>query len=195
MNKFFFSRTTGRLKAAAYDVVDGVVTVIATITSAIGGLMMAMLDGADGIFETEEGATLFLTIFLCLIVFSAALWGIKFLMSFLHNISCYYNELSKEGSENYFKCMAFKKYLMNCTSIPEHPIMGALIWEKYYAYSVALNCSKKFAKQMKEMNITDSTLDFSIIGVFEDLCECIGLSAKTIKAIKKDKNGGAHVDY
>lgn len=93
------------------------------------------------------------------------------------------------------KWMSFRKYLKNCSTIPEHPLMGVLIWERYYAYAIGLKCSKKFFKQMKKMKVVDNSIDIKIFEIFNDLASTIGTSAKKIKSISIDEYGGSNVNY
>ena len=113
----------------------------------------------------------------------------------MYNLTCFYNDFSEKGNEDYKKWMSFKKYLKKCSTIPEHPLMGVMIWERYYAYAIGLKCSKKFFKQMKKMKIVDNSVDIKMFELFNDIVSTIGTSAKRIKSISIDRYGGSHVNY
>lgn len=185
--KNFFSEKTAKKNIRVYKVINKVVTIIASIMSILGGLITS-IDDFDG-----EGYILAIIIFA--LVTSGVLWLLKFLISFMFNMTCYYNDFSKNGSEDYRKWMGFKKYLKNCSTLPEHPLMGVLVWERYYAYAIGLKCSKKFFKQMKKMKVVDSSIDIAVFEFLNDIVNCIGTSTKKIKKISLDSYGGSHVDY
>ena len=184
----FFSAKTAKRKVRVYKIINKIVTVIASITSFICTLGFEILDSE---FDFEESFLLFI-IFL---ITAAILWILKFLISFMFNLTCYYNDFSIQGNEDYKKWLGFKKYLKICSTITDHPLMGVMVWERYYAYAIGLKCSKKFFKQMKKMKVVDNSIDIVLFETFNEIIECIGISAKKIKSISLDKYGGSHVDY
>lgn len=184
----FFNKRTAKRKVRVYKIIDKVVTIIASVMSALCALGLNLIDGADDLG--------FVIIVLILFLGTAGiLWCLKFLISFMFNLSCYYNDFSKQGNEDYKKWMSFKKYLKNCSTIPDHPLMGVMVWERYYAYAIGLKCSKKFFKQMKAMKVVDNSIDIGLFETFNEVVSCIGTSSKRIKSISIDKYGGSHVDY
>jgi len=184
----FFNKKTATKKVRVYKIINKVVTIIASITSF---LFAFCVEGLDSIDDFEVGVAL---LTFCLVT-ALILWGLKFLISFMFNITCYYNDFSEQGEEDYKKWMSFKKYLKNFSSIPNHPLMGITVWQRYYAYSIGLKCSKKFFEQMKKMKIMDNSIDMSIFETFNFIVSNVGLSTKKIKSISLDKYGGSHVDY
>lgn len=183
----FFSGKTAKKNIRVYKVINKVVTIIASVMSILGGLITSVDD-----FDSE-GYILAIIIFA--LITAGVLWLLKFLISFMFNMTCYYNDFSKNGSEDYRKWSGFKKYLKNCSTLPDHPLMGVLVWERYYAYAIGLKCSKKFFKQMKKIKVVDSSIDIAIFESLNDLVKCIGTSAKKLKNISLDSYGGSHVDY
>lgn len=183
----FFDAKTAKRKVRIYKCVDKIITVIASI--------MTFLVGLIGCIEDADSEGVILSIVIFSLLTAGILWGLKFLISFMYNLTCFYNNFSKNGNQDYKKWMGFKKYLKNCSTIPEHPLMGVLVWERYYAYSIGLKCSKKFFKQMKKMKIADNSIDMKVFEVFDDIVSTIGMSTKKIKSISIDEHGGSHVDY
>ena len=189
----FFGSKIAKFKMKIHKIVDEVVTTLAYVSSGLcclcGFVLEAFDSGADAMAD-------FVILFLlfCLIT-AGILWCMKFLISFMYNLNCYYNEFSKQGNEDYKKWVGFRKFLKKCSSIPEHPLMGAVVWERYYAYAIELKCSKKFFKQMKKMKIVDNAIDVEIFEKFNDIIECVGTSAKKVKTLSLDEFGGSHVDY
>lgn len=183
----FFSEKEAKIKARVYKVVNKIVTVIASVTSGIFALSLELLEAAD---DVEV-----LVIILGLMAFAGIFWIVKFLISFAYNLTCYYNNFSKQGNEDYKKWLGFKRYLKKWSSLTNQPIMSVLIWQKYYAYSIGLKVNKKFFKQMKKMRIVDNSIDIGLFETFNNIVSCIGTSAKKIKSISIDEHGGSHVDY
>jgi len=184
----FFNKRTGKRKVLVYKIINKVVTVMASVVSGLCVIGPEILDAADDL----DVLVLFV---LFSFVTAGILWCLKFLISFMFNLSCYYNDFSKQGNEDYKKWMGFKKFLKNYSTIPDHPLMGVMVWERYYAYAIGLKCSKKFFKQMKAMKIVDNSIDIKMFETFNDVVECIGTSTKKIKSISLDEHGGSHVDY
>lgn len=187
-SKDFFSKKYGKLKVKIYKIINTVVTFLASVTSFMVTIVGAIIDDSDF-------GEISLIIFVFSLICAAVLWILKFIVSFTYNLTCYYNEFSKRGNEDYRKWKGFKRYLKRYSEIPNHPIMGVLIWEKYYAYAIGLKVSKKFYKQMKKMKIADNSINIELFSMFNEIIECIGLSTKRMKSISLDKYGGSHVDY
>lgn len=183
----FYDAKTGKKKYNMYKRINSVVTVIAILASSLLTLV--------GEIDNFDDGGIMLTIIVFSLIAAAILWVLKFSITLMFNLSCYYNDFSDKGSEDYYKWMGFKKYLVNCSSIPNHPLMGVMVWERYYAYAIGLKCSKKFFKQMKKMKIMDNSIDIGVIETFNDIVHCIGVSTKKIKRISIDRYGGSHVDY
>ena len=190
----FFSKREGKIKARVYKVINRIVTIIASIASGIFALSLQLLEGI-GDAGFDEGGEFILFIVFGLMAFAGLFWIIKFLISFAYNITCYYNNFSKQGNEDYKKWLGFKRYLKKWSSLTNQPIMSVLIWQKYYAYSIGLKVNKKFFKQMKKMKIVDNSIDIGLFETFNNIVSCIGTSTKKIKTISIDKHGGSHVDY
>ncbi len=186
--KDFFSKSYAKWKIRIYKIINKIVTVMASVASFMVALIGYIADGADD-FDVL-GVLLVLSLVSALI-----LWILKFIVTFTFNLTCYYNEFSKQGNEDYKKWKGFKKYLKHYSEIPNHPIMGVLMWEKYYAYSIGLKVSKKFYKQMKKMKVVDNSIDIELFSMFNEIIECIGVSKERMKSISLDKYGGSHVDY
>lgn len=186
--KDFFSKGYGKLKVKIYKIINKVVTAFASINSVMVAIIGILADASNG--DEFTGSLLALSLISAII-----LWILKFIVTFTFNLTCYYNEFSKKGNEDYKKWKGFKKYLKHYSEIPNHPIMGVLMWEKYYAYSIGLKVSKKFYKQMKKMKIVDNSINIELFSMFNEIIECIGLSKQKIKSISLDKYGGSHVDY
>lgn len=187
-NYDFFDKKTAKRKIKIYKIINKIVTIIASVASFIA---VVCVEGLDA-FDDFEYAAILLILFL---VTAGLLWVLKFLISFMFNISCYYNDFSDKGNDDYKKWIAFKKYLKNCSSIPDHPLMGVMVWERYYAYAIGLKCSKKFFRQMKKMKVVDNSIDISVLATFKFIVSSVGTSTKQIKTISLDKHGGSHVDY
>ena len=185
----FFDPKIAKIKMKVYKIVDKVVTILASI---ISGLCCF---GIEGIEDVGDGADFILVFFICCLITAGTLWCMKFLISFMYNLNCYYNDFSKQGNNDYKKWIGFRKFLKNCSSIPNHPLMGVMVWERFYAYAIGLRCSKKFFKQMKKMKVVDNSIDIVVFEKFNDIVECIGTSAKKIKSVSLDEFGGSHVDY
>lgn len=185
--KEFFDAKIAKKKVKIYKIVDKFVTIIASIMTFLISLI-EVIDDVD-----SEGFILSIVMFS--IITAGVLWCLKFLISFMYNLTCFYNDFSEKGSEDYTKWMGFKKYLKNCSTIPDHPLMGVMVWERYYAYAIGLKCSKKFFKQMKKLKIVDNSIDIQMFESFNDLVSTIGTSAKRIKSISIDRYGGSHVNY
>ena len=183
----FFDCKTGKRKVRVYNIINKVLTVVASIMTFLSGLIFEIDDVDD--------SGIIVSIIVFSLITAGILWCFKFLISFMYNLTCYYNDFSKKGSEDYRKWMSFKKYLKNCSTIPDHPLMGVMVWERYYAYAIGLKCSKKFFKQMKKMKVVDNSIDIGLFETFNDIVSCIGTSAKKIKSISIDEFGGSHVDY
>ena len=43
--------------------------------------------------------------------------------------------------------------------------------------------------------VVDNSIDLSVIEIFNDMIDCIGLSTQKVKSISLDRYGGSHVDY
>lgn len=183
----FFDKKTGKRKMKVYKIVNKVVTVIASIASFMGSLIFSV-DELDG-----DGEILYIIIIS--LISAGILWGLKFLITFMFNLTCFYNDFSERGNVDYKKWLGFKKYLKNYSLISNHPLMGVMIWERYYAYAIGLKCSKKFFKQMKKMKVVDNSIDIKMFETLNDIVDCIGTSTKKIKKISLDEYGGSHVDY
>lgn len=183
----FFDSKTAKRKVRVYKIIDKVVTIIASICTFLCGLVLEVDDFDD------QGVIL--SIVLYSLITAGILWVLKFIISFMFNLTCFYNDFSEKGNEDYKKWMGFRKYLQNFSTMPNHPLMGVMVWERYYAYSIGLKCSKKFFKQMKQMKIVDNSIDIKMFEVLNDIVSCIGTSAKKIKKISLDEYGGSHVDY
>ena len=191
----FFSAKVARVKVRVYKVINKVVTVMATVTSGLSAFVLAGLEGLGDIADSGESLAVILLIFAYCLVTAGLLWVLKFLISFMYNLSCYYNDLSKSGKEDYKKWIGFRKFLKKCSTLTDHPLMGVMVWERYYAYAIGLKCSKKFFKQIKKMKIMDNTVDVKTIECLDNIASCIGTSKRKIKSISVDKYGGSHVDY
>ena len=185
--KDFFSTKQAKIKARIYKVVNKIVTVIASVASGLFALSLEMLEAVD---DADVAI-----IILGLMVIAGLFWVIKFLISFAYNITCYYNNFSERGNEDYKRWLGFKRYLKKWSSLTDQPIMSVLIWQKYYAYSIGLKVNKKFFKQMKKMKIMDNSIDIGLFETFNNIVSCIGTSTKKIKSISIDEYGGSHVDY
>ena len=185
----FFGTKIAIIKMRVYKIVDKVVTILAAISS---GLCCVGIESCE---DAGDAADFLLVFFICCLITAGVLWCMKFLISFMYNLNCYYNEFSKKGNEDYKKWIGFRKFLKKCSTLPEHPLMGAVVWERYYAYAIELKCSKKFFKQMKKMKIMDNSIDIGVFEKFNDIIDCIGTSAKKVKSISLDEFGGSHVDY
>ena len=183
----FFDSKTAKRKVKVYKIVNKVVTVIASIATALGGLILEVDDFDD--------SGIILTIIVFSLITAGILWCLKFLITFMFNLTCFYNDFSKNGNEDYKKWIGFRKYLKNYSTIPDHPLMGIMVWERYYAYAIGLCCSKKFFRQMKKMKVVDNSIDIKLFETFNNIIECIGTSAKKVKTISVDEFGGSHVDY
>ena len=186
--KDFFSKSYAKWKMKTYKIINKIVTLMASIASVMFGIIGLILEGSDG--DEFTGS-----LFIWSLISALILWILKFIVTFTFNLTCYYNEFSKQGNEDYKKWKGFKKYLKHYSEIPNHPIMGVLMWEKYYAYSIGLKVSKKFYKQMKKMKIVDNSIDIELFSMFNEIIECIGVSKERMKSISLDKYGGSHVDY
>ena len=183
----FFNPKTAKRKTRVYNIINKVLTIVASIMTFLCGLIFEIVDVDD------DGIILSIIIFS--LITAGILWCFKFLISFMYNLTCYYNDFSKNGNEDFKKWMSFKKYLKNCSTIPDHPLMGVMVWERYYAYAIGLKCSKKFFEQMKKMKVVDNSINIGLFETFNDIVSCIGTSAKKIKSISLDEFGGSHVDY
>lgn len=183
----FFDSKTGKRKMMVYKMIDRVITVIAAITSGLCTIALE-IDEID-----EDGFILAFLIFS--LITAGAMWCLKFLISFMFNLTCFYNDFSNNGNLEYKKWMGFRKFLINYSSIPNHPLMGVMLWERYYAYAIGLKCSKKFFKQMKKMKVVDNSIDVKLLERLDDIVSCVGTSTKKIKKISLDEYGGSHVDY
>ena len=192
--KDFFSKREARIKARVYKVVNKIVTVIASVASGLFAMSLQLLEGI-GDAGLDEGGEFILIIILGLMAFAGLFWIIKFLISFAYNITCYYNDFSERGNEDYKRWLGFKRYLKKWSSLTDQPIMSVIIWQKYYAYSIGLKVNKKFFKQMKMMRIMDNSIDIGLFETFNNIVSCIGTSTKKIKSISIDEHGGSHVDY
>ena len=53
------------------------------------------------------------------------------------------------GSEEYQKCLAFKKYIEDFSKLNESEISSIIIWEKYLVYAIPLGVSTKLIKQFQ----------------------------------------------
>lgn len=193
--KNFFDRKAGKRKMRIYKIVDAFVTGVATVVSGLGALGSCALEGCDASVDMGDIGGVIVITFIVYLAGAAILWGTKFLVSFVFNLNCYYNEFSEEGKRDYIKWIGFKKYLQTYSTIPNHPIMGVKVWERYYAYSIGLKCSKKFFKQMKTMKIVDNSIDIKMFENFNDIVGCIGTSIHGIKKVAEDEFGGAHIEY
>lgn len=187
MAKGFFDEKAGKRKAKVYKIIDKVVTVMATVSS----LLMSFSCEVLGESAEPEILVLVGAIFIYVVI----LWILKFSISFAYNITCHYNSLSKKGNEDYKRWLGVKRYFKKWSSFKEQPMMSVIIWEKYYSYAIGLKVSKKFFKQMKKMKIADNSIDIKLFETFNDIISCIGISAKSIKKIKLDQDGGAHIEY
>ncbi len=178
----FFSKKEGIRKERVYKVVNKVTTILASISSF---LFAISLEGLDVINED----IIFVIVFL--LVVALLFWSFKFIISYLFNITCYYNDFSEKGKEDYKRWKGFKKHLKKWSSLKDSPLMGVTIWQRYYAYSIALKVNKRFLRQMRKMGIEDSEI-FTFVS---SITSNIGYSARKIKKISFDKYGGSHVDY
>ena len=183
----FFDAKTAKRKIRVYKIIDKIVTIIASISS-----FLAM--GVMEIDDFDEYGFIVTIVVLSLIT-AGILWCLKFLITFMFNLSCFYNDFSEKGNEDYKKWMGFRKYLKNYSTLPDHPLMGIMVWERYYAYAIGLKCSKKFFKQMKKMKVVDNSIDVDILETLNDIVSCIGTSTKKMKKLSLDEYGGVHVDY
>lgn len=129
------------------------------------------------------------------IVIGAIVRGMHYLVALFYNITCRYNGYSENGEKEWAHWMGFRKYLINATSLPEHPIMGVLIWEKYFAYSIELGCSKRFYKQIIAMKISDNLINVAVLEFSKYLMECFSDSVSTVKSLSIDEFGGSHINY
>lgn len=187
----FYDKDVGDKKVDLFKIVNKIINTITTIiTCVIEICTILWLIGDDWhiirYIDTFYGLSL---------IGVGVLWVLKFIISFMFNITCYYNKFSEAGENDYKKWIGFKKYLKKYSSIPEHPLAGVKVWKRYYAYSISLKCSKKFYKQVKKMKIMDNSIDIRTLELFDFFVNCIGLSTKKIRTISKDKYGGSHADY
>lgn len=187
MNKGFFDKKAGKAKAKTYKIIDKVVTVMATVSSFLMSFSCEVLGEAS---EPE-----ILVFVAAIFIYAVVLWILKFLISFAYNITCHYNSFSEKGNEDYKRWLGVKRYFKKWSSFKEQPMMSVIIWEKYYSYAIGLKVSKKFFRQMKKMKIADNSIDIKLFETFNEIVSCIGTSAKSIKKIKLDQDGGAHIEY
>ena len=101
----FFDSKVAKRKVIVYKIINKIVTVIAAVMSFLTGLICE-------VSEIDDDGIILSIILVCLIT-TAILWGLKFLISFMYNLTCFYNDFSKNGNEDYKKWMSFKKYLKN----------------------------------------------------------------------------------
>jgi len=181
----FFDKKTAKRKITVYKIINKVVTILASVSSFLVSLALGVDDMDEVLFS----------IVVFSLITALILWALKFLISLMYNLNCFYNDFSENGNADYKKWMGFRKYLKNYSTIPDHPLMGVMVWERYYAYAIGLKCSKKFYKQMKAMKIVDNSVDVKLFETLNDIVNCIGASAKKIKSISIDEYGGSHVDY
>lgn len=186
-NYDFFDSKTAKIKLKTYKIVDKIITIIASI--------MTFLVGLIGSIDDLDSEGFIFSIIMFSLITAGILWCLKFLISFMYNLTCFYNDFSEKGNEDYRKWMSFKKFLKKCSTIPEHPLMGVVMWERYYAYAIGLKCSKKFFKQMKKMKAVDNSIDITAFELFNNIVSTIGTSALKIKSISVDRYGGSHVNY
>ena len=194
-NHDFFSSKVGRVKVRVYKIINKIVTVMASVISALTGFVLVALEDIGDMVDSADSLAVVALIFAYCLVTAGLLWALKFLISFMYNLSCYYNDLSKNGKADYKKWIGFRKFLKNYSTLKDHPLMGVMVWERYYAYAIGLRCSKKFFKQMKKMKIMDNTIDIKALECLSDIADCIGTSKKKIKGVSLDKYGGSHIDY
>lgn len=194
-NYDFFSAKVARVKVRVYKVINKVVTIMATVASGLAAFVLAGLEGIGDFADSGEALAVIMLVFVYCLITAGLLWALKFLISFMYNLSCYYNDLSKNGRVDYKKWVGFRKFLKNFSMLKDHPLMGVMVWERYYAYAIGLKCSKKFFKQMKKMKIVDNSINISSLECLNNIASCIGTSKKKIKSISIDKYGGSHVDY
>lgn len=166
----FFDSKTAKRKMFIYKVINKILTIIASVMTALGGLILEVDDFDD--------AGIIVSIIIFSLITAGILWCLKFFISFMYNLTCFYNDFSKNGNEDYKKWMGFRKFLKNYSTIPNHPLMGVMVWERYYAYAISLKCSKKFFKQMKSMKVVDNSIDIKMLETFSTIVSCIGTSAK-----------------
>lgn len=193
----FFDKKVGKRKVRVHKIISKVVNAIALASSGLCSFCLIGMEelGDAGSVDDSESLLFVVGLFIFLLVISGILWCLKFLISFMYNLSCYYNAFSKKGNEDYKRWIDFKEFLKNCGTFKNLPLMGVIVWERYYAYAIGLKCSKKFFKQMKKMKIADNSIDIKLFEVFDEVASCIGTSTKKIKQISLDRYGGSHVDY
>lgn len=207
----FYSPKLVKRKKLMYFLAEKVTSTFAIISSILIGIpviiaLILLFTAEIGIWEAAirfldylPGKTQYNVLFSCFVfplIVGGIVWVSHFLVSFFYNVTCKYNEYSENGKKDYVKWMGFKKYLMEVTSLPNHPIMGVTIWQKYFAYSIGLKCSKKFFEQLKAMNIVDKSIDVSMVEFANNLVDCIQESAAaSVRTISVGKYGGCHIDY
>lgn len=184
----FFDSRTAKIKVMAHKIVNKILTIVASIMTVLSGFIGQLADfGGDDEFT--------FSLFILSLATAGVLWCFKFLITFMYNVTCYYNDFSKNGNKDYKKWMGFKKYLINCSTIKEHPLMGVLVWERYYAYAIGLKCGYKFFEQMKKMKVVDNSIDIKLFEIFDDIIREIGVSSEGVKSISIDEFGGSHINY
>ena len=116
-------------------------------------VIITLVIGIIGIFISFSNGSFIISLpYVSAFIVSISIVGISYMATIIRR--------TKEANEEYFKWMAFKKFLTDFGNMQDYPIPALTIWEQYLVYATSFGIADLVSKQLKlkytEQELIDS---------------------------------------